>query len=274
MSGYRFCRTDDIPLLVDAYNSCRGADSTEAALTVADFKRAAREIGLWASSCMLAFEGETPIAVLLGAKHEEANFVHRIVVRDDRQRKGHGRHLLESLKRKCAILGPARLLTEVQAELAGVRRFFERCGFAEESRYADLVADAVPPAPATAGALVSEVTVEELLDAGALDRSVSRSWERSLAAIRRRSREIRGLAIASDVRIEAYLLHRDRDIVSLGASRPELLGPLLAALGRRVGAPLRIPRVADSEAPFAALGALGFRRETEYIGYAADIREP
>ena len=195
MSGYRFCRTDDIPLLVDAYNSCQGADSTEPALTVADFKRAAREIGLWASSCMLAFEGETPIAVLLGAKHAEANFVHRIVVRDDRRRKDHGRHLLESLKRKCAILGPARLLTEVHAELAGVRRFFERCGFVEESRYADLVADAAPPASATS--LVSEVTVEELLEAGGLDRAVPRSWERSLATIRKRSREIEGLAIAN-----------------------------------------------------------------------------
>src|SRR6266404_5131362 len=158
MSGYRFCRTDDIPLLVDAYNACRSASCAEPALTVAAFKQAAREIGLWASSCMLAFEGETPIAVLLGAKNEEANFVHRIAVRDDRQRKGHGRHLIDSLKRKCAILGPARLLTEVQAELVGVRRFFERCGFVEESRYSDLVADPVPPAPATAGALLSEIS--------------------------------------------------------------------------------------------------------------------
>src|SRR6185312_14911702 len=89
MSGYRFCRTDDIPLLVDAYNACAGADSLAPALSVADFKRAVREIGLWASSSMLAFEGETPIAVLLGAKTEEANFVHRIVVREDRRRRGH-----------------------------------------------------------------------------------------------------------------------------------------------------------------------------------------
>jgi len=29
MSGYRLLPEDDIPLLVDAYNSCRAPDSTE-----------------------------------------------------------------------------------------------------------------------------------------------------------------------------------------------------------------------------------------------------
>jgi len=286
MSGYRFCRTDDIPLLVDAYNACSGAGSTEPALTVAAFKQAARDIGLWASSCMLAFEGETPIAVLLGAKNAQANFVHRIVVREDRRLKGHGRHLLDSLRRKCAILGPPRLLTEVAAEKNGIRRFFERCEFAEQSRYADLVADAPVwgqvfpqhPPPGVAErpdpALVSAVTVEELVEAGGLAPSVPRCWQRSLEVIRKRSRELEGLAIASDVRIEAFVLHRDRDILALGASRPELLRPLIAAVYERAGAPLRMARAAEAEAPFATMGALGFRRETEYIGYAADIGEP
>jgi len=274
MSGYRFCRTDDIPLLVDAYNACRGASRDEPALTVAAFKQAVREIGLWASSCMLAFEGETPIAVLLGAKNEEANFVHRIVVREDRRRRGHGRHLIESLKRKCAILGPPRLRTELPADLGDARRFFAGCGFVEQARYADLVADATPVALPTASALVCEASPDEVLESADIDRSIPRSWQRSLSLIRKRSREIAALAIASDVRVEAYLLHRERDIVALGASRPELLAPLLAALDRRVGSPLRIARVTDAEAPMATLAPLGFRRETEYIGYAVDPAIP
>ena len=268
MSGYRFCRTDDIPLLVEAYNACHGASGDEPALTVEAFKQATREIGLWASSCMLAFEGETPIAVLLGAKSADANFLHRIAVRDDRRRLGHGRHLLDSLKRKCAILGPPRLLAEIPAARAGIRSFVERCGFVERARYTDLVADA--PAAETSP-LVSEVSVEELLDAGALDASVPRSWQRSLAVIRKRSRDIEGLAIASDVRIEAYLLYRHREIVALGASGPQLFVPLLGAVLRKVGPPLRIPRVAEAEAPPATMDALGFRREAEYVGYAAEI---
>ena len=268
MSGYRFCRTDDIPLLVDAYNACAGADSREPALTVPDFKRAGREIGLWASSCMLGFEGETPIAVLLGAKTEEANLVHRLVVREDRRRLGHGRHLLESLKQKCAILGPPRLLTEVPVALGDVCTFFERCGFGERARFADLVAERTS---AAASPLVSEASVEEILDAGVIDAAVPRSWQRSIAVIRRRSRDIAALAIASDVRIEAYALRHQRDIIALGASQPPLLVPLIGALARVAGSSLRIPRVAEAEAPFAALEALGFRRQAEYVSFAADI---
>jgi GNAT superfamily N-acetyltransferase len=270
MSGYRFCRTDDIPLLVDAYNACRGAEFPGPALTVADFKRAAREIGLWASSCMLAFEGETPIAVLLGAKNADANFIYRIVVREDRRCLGHGRHLVESLKQKCAILGPPRLLAEVPATLGGVQRFLERCGLVERSRYADLVADTVT---AETSPLVAEVSAAELLDGGVIDEAIPRSWQRSLTVLRKLGREIEGLAIASDVRIEAYVLHRHAEIVALGASRTQFLAPLLGALSRRIGASLRIPRVAEAEAPSATMEPLGFRREAEYVGYAADIGE-
>jgi GNAT superfamily N-acetyltransferase len=267
MSGYRFCRTDDIPLLVEAYNACAGDVER---LTVADFKHAAREIGLWASSCMLAFEGETPIGVLLGAKTEEANFIYRIVVREDRRHLGHGRHLVDSLKRKCAILGPPWLVTEVRSDLIGVRRFFECCGFVEGPLYADLVLDALP---AEASPLVSDVSVDDLLDADVMDRAIDRSWQRSLAVIRRRSREIEGLAIASDIHIEAYLLHRQNDIVAIAASQPELFIPLLRALCYKVGVPLRMPRVAETEAPAATMASLGFRREVVHMRYTAQIVE-
>ncbi len=280
MSGYRFCRTDDIPLLVEAYNACCGdRRQTEPPLTVDGFKHGARALGLWASSCMIAFDGETPIAVLLGAKREDSNLVYRLAVRPGHERRGHGRHLLDSLRRKVAILGPRRLVVEVPAESTGVCRFFERCGFAAERRYGDFVSDRTPAAFPVEASLVSAVTVEELVQSGALDPSIPRPWERSLATMASRSREIDGLAIASDERIEAYVLHRARsaacELVALGATRNELLAPLLADLHRRAGVTPRIIRkVAEDEIPGALLAALGFHRETEYIGYAADMQAP
>jgi GNAT superfamily N-acetyltransferase len=270
VSGYRFCRTDDIPRLVDAYNACRGPECAEPAMTVADFKCDAREIGLWASSSMLAFDGDRVVAVLLGAKRDDANLVFRIVVADGHRRRGHGRHLLESLRNKVAILGPPRLLAEVPAGSTDVRRFFERCGFAAESHYADFVADRAPADSPSGAELVAEATVGDVLEAGAFDRKSPRSWERSLDVIRKRSTEIEALVIASDT-IEAYALHRGHEVIALGARQAELLGLVITALHRRVGAPLRIPRLAESEAPFAALEGLGFRRETEYIGYSAQL---
>jgi GNAT superfamily N-acetyltransferase len=279
VSGYRFCRTDDIPLLVEAYNTCCGdRRRTEPQLTVEGFKRDARELGLWASSSMIAFDGDLPIAVLLGAKREDSNLVYRLAVRIGHEGRGHGRHLVDSLRRKVAILGPRRLVTEVPATATGARRFFERCGFTEERRYHDFVSAAGTVALPGAAGLVSAAAVEELIQTGTLDPSLPRPWERSLATLVSRSSEIAGVAIASDERIEAYVLHRSRsgvcEIVALGAARSELLYPLLADLRRRGDAPARIRKVAEDEIPEALLVALGFRRETEYIGYAADMGAP
>jgi GNAT superfamily N-acetyltransferase len=275
MASYRFCRTDDIALLVDAYNACRGADCLEPLLTVADFKRDARELGLWASSCMLAFEGTTPIAVLLGAKQGDANRVHRIVVSASHQRLGHGRHLLESLRQKAAILGPRRLVAEISTTLDGACRFFERCGFSPYARFVDFVADAPPAVEDREAELVSDATVDELCAAGALDAPAALAWERSVPAIEGRKREIAGLVIASDVRVEALLLFRSvtdgSEILRLSTRRAEPLAALVGTLQRRRPGVIAIPKVSPAEIDFAILEALGFRRRSEYIGWMADL---
>ena len=275
MASYRFCRTDDVALLVDTYNTCRGADCLEPLLTVDDFKRDARELGLWASSCMLAFEGTTPIAVLLGAKQGAANRVQRIAVSASHQRLGHGRHLLESLRQKVAILGPPRLVAEVPAVLDGACRFFERCGFSPYARFVDFVAGAPLPVERREAELVSPATVDELLAAGALDAPTALAWERSVPAIEGRKREIEGLAIASDVRVEAMVLFRSvadgSEILRLSARRAELLAALVGTLQRRRPGGIAIPKVSPAEIDFAALEALGFRRRSEYIGWMADL---
>ena len=109
MTAYRFCRSDDLPLLAEAYERCRGPeDAAEAAagppLDRAGMKVLIRESDLWSSSCMVANEGGEPVAVLLGCKREDATLVHTVRVHPDHRRKGHARHLLTSLSSKLAIL--------------------------------------------------------------------------------------------------------------------------------------------------------------------------
>ena len=114
MSSYRFCRTDDIALLVDALNRCwLPYFPDEPPTTPVAFKRSIRDLQVWCSSCMVAFSGGDPIGVLIGAKRSSATLVHRIAVHPDHVRQGHGRHLLDSLGSKLAILGPPRIVAEV-----------------------------------------------------------------------------------------------------------------------------------------------------------------
>ncbi len=278
MSGYRFCRSDDLPVLVEAYNACWLPHFPgEPALTVDAFKRGVRELNLWASSCMLALEGDLPVGCLIGAKRDgEANLVYRLAIRPSHERRGHGRHLVTSLAQKVAILGPPRLLAEVPAEWTGARRFLERCGFRAEASYTDLVLSSSPGEGAST--LASPVTLEDLLENGAIDATVPRSWERSPATLRNRRAQLEGLAIASEERIEAHLLHRlepasgAREIVAIGAAPegpgPTLLRPLVSSLVAGERRVIRIPKIGDAELGAPALADLGFLVERAHVGYA------
>jgi GNAT superfamily N-acetyltransferase len=283
MAGYRFCRSDDIPLLVAAHNACWVPHFGPAsALTVDDFKRGIREIGLWSSSCMVAFEGDEPIGILIAAKRDrDANYVHRLAVRPGFERQGHGRHLLTSLVDKAAILGPPRVVAEIPADWSAVNAFFVKSGFAEERRYGDFVREAgASPgmgADDPRAGLVVSLSLDELLDSGALDASSGRAWGRAKASLRARGETLAVWAVATD-RIEAHLAtapSRDgqgMDVLAIGAEAgPQgaaLLGLLLAhAAGK--GSALRIPAIADDETCFDTLWALGFRRERDVIGYVA-----
>ncbi len=284
MAGYRFCRSDDIPLLVAAHNACWVPHvGPEHAITVDDFKRGIRVLGLWSSSCMVAFEGDEPIGVLIAAKRDgEANYVHRLAVKPGWERRGHGRHLLTSLVDKAAILGPPRVVVEVAAERTEVRAFVEKSRFVEEARYADFALDACPAAATTNDddprtALIMPIGLDELIESGAFAGGARRAWTRTVASLRARTAELDGLAVATD-RIEAYVLSRPsdegtgRELMALGAANDaqgEALLALLVAQLRAGAGGLRVRRISAGELRFAMLEALGFRREGETIGYVA-----
>jgi ribosomal protein S18 acetylase RimI-like enzyme len=131
--AYRFCRPDDIPLLVAAVNRCFDVHfHGTAPLTLEEFRREVREEHLWPSNCMVATAGSAPVAVVLGTKEPSEVHVRRIGVAPGHQRQGHGRHLLESLGSKLAVLGPPRLVAEVPAGLGDALAFFAALGWREE----------------------------------------------------------------------------------------------------------------------------------------------
>jgi len=149
--AYRFCRPDDIPLLVSAVNRCFDVHFPAAApLTVDGFRREVREERLWPSNCMVATAGDEPVAVVLGTKAPQEVHVRRIGVAPGHQRRGHGRHLLESLGSKLAVLGPPRLVAEVPAMLTEARAFFAALGWREETTVESDEASAAADTVATA----------------------------------------------------------------------------------------------------------------------------
>jgi GNAT superfamily N-acetyltransferase len=298
MSAYRFCRTDDIGLLVDALNRCWAPYFPEQPpMTPAAFKQSIRRLQVWCSSCMVAFAGSDPIGVLIGAKRPSGTLVHKIAVHPDHRRQGHGRHLLTSLGSKLAILGPPRMIAEVPEALTTACELFSASGYVQEAVLTDYVlhgpALSGAEGPALSGAegpALSEhgsaarvegfmipVTVDDLAANGLLDApDPPACWERSVEALTARKDEIAGLAVASDERIEAYVLYLgDGEIVSLrtcvddgGAGVKQLLSRLRAQ-GMET---LRFPKVHPAEISKETLERLGFRPAGGHLLYAAKAR--
>jgi GNAT superfamily N-acetyltransferase len=275
MVAYRFCRSDDIPLLVDGYNRCWRAHFPEDPELDRDgFKRWIRDIQLWTSSCMVASDDEGPLGVLLGGKRDDATLIWRLAVHPRHQRRGHARHLLTSLSSKLAILGPPTLKVELPDSRPELGRVFAACGYSvTESQATTTSADwflersslTAPPA------MVIPFTVDDLLANDLFDPTIRRSWERGLPSLEAQSNEVSGLAVASFEGIEAFLLARQGDpdeIVSFGSTEAESaeanFRTLLAAWVERRGRRVSIPKLTDDEIPRALLLEVGFRKTASY----------
>ncbi len=267
-------------------------------MTPAAFKRSIRDLQVWCSSCMVAFSGSDPIGVLIGAKRPSGTLVHKISVHPDHRRQGHGRHLLASLGSKLAILGPPRIVTEVPETLVAACELFSASGYVQEARLTDYVLqrEETPSTRAefsrslragdSNGGFVIPVTVDDLTANGLFGEDHPQTcWERSVEPLTARKDGIAGLAVASDERIEAYLLYYVKcgagpegnvEIVSLrtfiedGGARLRQLLSRLHASGMTT---FRFPKVHPAEISKEFLETLGFRPAGGHLLYAATLRQ-
>jgi GNAT superfamily N-acetyltransferase len=296
MSSYRFCRTDDIGLLVDALNRCWAPHfPDEPPMTAALFKRSIRDLQVWCSSCMVAFSGPDPIGVLIGAKRPSGTLIHKIAVHPDHVRQGHGSHILTSLSSKLSILGPPRIVAELPESFTAARGLFGASGYVQEAVLTDYVLEGPALSERGGGARVEgpalsergraarvegfviPVTIDDLAANGLLEEADPQvCWQRSMETLTARKDDIAGVAVASDERIEAYILYMNGgEIVSLrsfiedGGARLTHLFSHLSAQGMRT---FRFPKVHPAEISKEFLATLGFRAVGSHVRYAATAK--
>jgi hypothetical protein len=239
---------------------------------------------------MVAFSGSDPIGVLIGAKRPSGTLVHRIAVHPDHRRQGHGRHLLASLGSKLGILGPPRIVAEVPETFDAARELFCVSGYVEEATLTDYVLrrEDGDPQLDDRNRLVIPVTVDDLAANGLIGGDPPSPvasagevppcgcWERSTETLTAKKDEIAGLAVATDERIEAWLLYiKDgvpgtivalRSLIDDGGAR---LKHLLSRLGSGT---FRFPKVNPAEPSRKCLETLGFRPAGQYRLYAGTAR--
>ena len=259
MASYRFCRSDDVPLLMQAYNECfrppRGAEPIDRNR----FKWWIRALELWTSSCLVATEGSRLIGVLLAAKRETESCVLAVGVHPDFRHHGHGRHLVTSLSQKLAILGPRRILAEVPADNERFRTFLAHCDYTERETLTDYALEPPFAASKVPPEMIAEIGLDELAAAGFPDRAIDLPWGRRPRSIARRQEyfaSVRVLALAGVERFEAAIVVDEADpatrrilaIHYVDETRgPALAGGLLRHYASLTTAPVVWERVHESE---------------------------
>ena len=254
-------------------------------MTPAAFKRSIRDLQVWCSSCMVAFSGSDPIGVLIGAKRPSGTLVHKIAVHPDHRRQGHGRHLLDSLGSKLAILGPPRIIAEVPETLAACLRAVQRKRICPGSAPDRLrLGGAVERARATrrASRRVRDPchgrrsrrqwspwrgTFAGVL--GALGRDPHRKEGRHRRTRRRLRRANRGLHPLLKREVAEAEIVSLRSFVEDGGAR---LKQLLSRLRARGMTTFRFPKVHPAEISKEFLETLGFRPAGGHLLYAARAR--
>lgn len=279
MPSYRFCRPDDIPLLIDGVNRCyRVHFPNLPEVTLATFKQDIRERNLWASSCVVAFEGKDIIGICIGCKRKKETLILQVGVHPDFQRQGHGRHLLKSLSGKLAVLGPPTLVAELPVSDNNVRAFFESVGFQESEVFVDFSREEKLLCDKELE-FVFPVTYNEIKPFLLTEQNEDLSWNRTREALENRKDDLQALAFSSGEKLEAYALYRfinnkaRVEVLRLGGERTpfqeKCIEILLRSLSHSVSVPIDIPKISQGECAYSVFNNLQFSRGEEHIRYWA-----
>jgi hypothetical protein len=173
------------------------------------------------------------------------------------------------------------MIAEVPEALVPACELFSASGYVREALLTDYVLQRDDNDLEETARFVIPVTVDDLAANGLLGEADSQvCWKRSVETLAARKDDIAGLAVASDERIEAYLLYvmcgmEETEIVSLrsfidddGAGLKQLLSQLRAR-GMKT---FRLPKVHPAEISKGWLETLGFSPAGGHLVYAATAR--
>jgi hypothetical protein len=169
------------------------------------------------------------------------------------------------------------MTAEVPETLAVTCGLFSASGYVEEGILTDYVLPREDKDVREVG-FVIPVTVDDLEANGLLGEAHPQvCWERSVETLNARKDDIAGLAVASDERIEAYLLYVKREgegteILSLRAFVEDGGARLTQLLSRLGMGTFRFPKVHSSEISKEILKTLGFRPTGVHRRYTARAR--
>jgi GNAT superfamily N-acetyltransferase len=215
MPLYRFCRPEDIPMIVQALNACYDVHfPTRPSTTVEQFREEIGLISLWPSNTMVVLEDDAPIAVIVGTKRPYGCWIAKLGARSDYQRQGLGRYLVDALMRKLSIIGPRVISVDVPVDNGVALAFFRNVGFETWTQYWSFAGH--PKAlPAADLRQVHPVNPDVALSRYQSFHPVPQCWERDAHTLQLYAGRLSGYAFWEEETIRGYILLYHHTIMDL-----------------------------------------------------------
>jgi GNAT superfamily N-acetyltransferase len=269
MPLYRFCRPEDIPMIVQALNTCYDLYFPQRpAMTVAQFREEMGLISLWPSNTMVVLENNDPIALIVGTKRPYGCWIAKLGVRSDRQRQGIGRYIVEALTRKLSIIGPRIISVDVPVDNEGAAEFFKHLGFETWGRYWSFAGH---PQGKSSEDLrqVHPVKPDVALSRYESFHSIPQCWERDAHTLQLYAGRLSGYAFWEQDNIHGYLLLHHTIIMDFALdphADPIRVGTaLLQRAAVDVKEALHIDKVAEQDPVRAALEQAGLTPHESHV---------
>ena len=246
MPSYRFCRPDDLALIVRAINQCCRIHETDTPeMTEERLKAHMTLFAVRPGNCMVALERQQPVAAIISTRREACAWIQTLGCQSAFQRRGVASQLVEALVRKIAIQRTEDITVDVPEDNDAALNFFQSVGFEERGRYVTLAGE--PDSPGDPPGEVVQAPAAELLNAYEAFHAFPACWERSADSLAGYGELIHGYAYREDGAMQGYLLHQGATILDLACApdsdAAHVSAVLLGRLHAAGASPVTLPKV-------------------------------
>ncbi len=275
MPSYRFCRPDDLTLIVTAINQCyRIHYPHEPEMTIDRFKQLITLYDIRPGNCMVAQENRKPVGVVISTKRDYGSWIQAIGCKPGFQRRGIARQLVEALLRKIYIQGVPLVTVDVPEENIPAQQFFEAMNFTIRGRYISYRGDLSPCLEETGE--IEVVSSSELLTYHATFHSCTQCWERNAESLAGYGNLPHGYAYREQGALRGYLLYWHDTLLDLAIDPQtdmERVGRALFGSLRREGiSQASLSKVPENDPLSSVLEKLGLTPFAYHLFMGQDLR--
>jgi len=275
MPSYRFCRPDDLTLIIRAINACYLMHyPDEPAMTEECLKEHMTLFHVRPGNCMVALERQQPVGVVVSTKRDYGVWIQALGCQPAFQRRGIATQLLEALVRKIAIQRAPLVTVDVPTTNTPARRFFEAVHFTVRGRYVSYqgLLTEMPDIPGS----VQAVPPPDVLAYYAPFHTTPACWERHVESLAGYGTLPQGYAYYTQSTVQGYLIHRDHIILDLAvapqADAQQVSAALLGHMRAAGWTHATLAKVPEGEPIGPVLTRLGFTPTADYLLMGQDLQ--